>query len=90
MEVPRLGVELELQLPVYATAATTQDPSLICDLYHRRRQHGILKPLSGPGMEPVSSRILVRLITALRTGTLEAFFFDQREAPAGSLEDMLS
>ena len=34
MEVPRLGVEMELQLPAYATAIAiaTQDPSCICDL----------------------------------------------------------
>jgi len=29
MEVPRLGVELELQLPAYATATATPDLSLI-------------------------------------------------------------
>ena len=27
MEVPKLGVELELQLPAYGTATATQDPS---------------------------------------------------------------
>ena len=27
MEVPRLGVELELQLPAYAIATATQEPS---------------------------------------------------------------
>lgn len=32
MEVPRLGVELELQLPAYATATATPDPSHICNL----------------------------------------------------------
>ena len=35
MEVPRLGVELEPQLPAYYTTATaTQDPSHVCDLHH--------------------------------------------------------
>ena len=38
MEVPRLGVELELQLPAYttatATATATWDLSHICNLYH--------------------------------------------------------
>ena len=34
MEVPRLGVELELQLPGYATATETWDPSCICSLHH--------------------------------------------------------
>ena len=33
VEVPRLGVELELQLPAYATAIATQDLSCICDLH---------------------------------------------------------
>ena len=46
MEVPRLGVKLELQLPAYATATATRDPSLICDLHHGSWQHLILNPLS--------------------------------------------
>ena len=33
MEVPRLGIELELQLPAYATAAATTNPSHVCDLH---------------------------------------------------------
>ena len=32
MEVPKLGVESELQPPAYATATATADPSRICDL----------------------------------------------------------
>ena len=32
MEVPRLGVESELQLPAYAIATATQDPSHVCNL----------------------------------------------------------
>ena len=32
MEVPRLGVESELQLPAYATVTETPDPSHMCDL----------------------------------------------------------
>ena len=34
MEVPRLGVELELQLSAYITATAMQHPSHICDLHH--------------------------------------------------------
>ena len=44
MEVPRLGVKSELQLPAYATA--TPDPSHICDLHHSSQQRPILNPLS--------------------------------------------
>ena len=46
MEVPRLGVKLELQLPAYATAMAMWDPSCICDLHCSSKQHGILNPLS--------------------------------------------
>ena len=34
MEVPRLGVKLELQLPACTTATATQDLSRILDLHH--------------------------------------------------------
>ena len=46
MKVPRLGVELELQLPTYTLATATQDSSRVCDLYHSSQQHQILNPLS--------------------------------------------
>ena len=45
MEVTRLGVKSELQLPAYTTAKTMQDPSCICNLHHSSRQHQILYPL---------------------------------------------
>ena len=45
MEVTRLGVKLELQLPAYFTV-TASDPSHICDLCHSSWQHQILNPLS--------------------------------------------
>ena len=45
MEFPRLGVEIELQLPAYTTAIATQDPSHVCDLPHSSQQHQILNPL---------------------------------------------
>ena len=46
MEVPRLGVQLELQLPAYTTATATPDPSLSCKLHHSSQQHRILNLLS--------------------------------------------
>ena len=45
MEVPRLGVKLELQLPAYTTA--TPHLSRICNLRHNFRQHQVLNLLSG-------------------------------------------
>jgi len=46
MEVPRLGVQSELQLPAYTTAIAMQDPSRVCDLHYSSRQRQILYPLS--------------------------------------------
>ena len=49
MEVPRLGVESELQLLAYATAIATWDLSQSCDLHHSSQQSWILNPLSEAG-----------------------------------------
>ena len=46
MEVPRLGVESELQLLATATAAAMPDLSHICNLYHILQQCWILNLLS--------------------------------------------
>ena len=46
VEVPRLGVEQELQLPAYATATATPDLIRVCDLHHNLWQCQILNPLS--------------------------------------------
>ena len=49
MEVPKLGVESELELLACATATAVQDPqdpSHICDLHHSSWQCWILNPLS--------------------------------------------
>ncbi len=70
MEVPRLGVELELQLLVYATATAMQDLSHICDLHHSSQQHRSLTHWARPGIEPASSRMLVGFSTAEPQGEL--------------------
>ena len=44
MEVPRLRVESELQLPAYATA--TWDLSRVCNIHHSLQQCQIFNPLS--------------------------------------------
>ena len=46
MEVPGLGVKLELYLLAYTTATAVQDLSCICGLHHYSRQCWILNPLS--------------------------------------------
>ena len=45
MEVPRRGVQSEIQLPAYATATAMWDPSCVCDLHHSSWQCQILNPL---------------------------------------------
>ena len=66
MEGTRLGVELELQLPVYTTATATPDPSCICELHHSSRQCQILSQThwARPGTEPTSSWVLGGFISA--------------------------
>ena len=59
MEVPRLGVKSELQLPAYTTAIVTRDLSHVFDLHHSFLIHR-----ARPGIEPTSSRILVEFVTA--------------------------
>jgi len=46
MEVPRLGVESELQLPAYTTATAMLNLSHVCDLHHSLQLCQILNPLS--------------------------------------------
>ena len=46
MDVPRLAVKLELQLPTYATDTATPDLSHVCDLHPSSQQRRILNPLS--------------------------------------------
>ena len=61
MEVPRLGVQLELSLLAYTAATATPDSSCVCDLHHSLQQCQILNPLSkardGAGNLMVPSRI---------------------------------
>jgi len=46
MDIPKLGVEMELQLPAYTTATATPDSSHIFDLYHSSWQRRIPNTLS--------------------------------------------
>ena len=46
MEIPRLGVESELQLLTYTTATSMWGPSHVGDLRHGSQQHRIPNPLN--------------------------------------------
>ena len=78
VEVPRLGVESELQPPAYATATATRDLSCICDLHHSSRQHGILNLLSKARDRTCNLMVpsWIRFHRAI-TGTPDTFDFEQ-------------
>ena len=65
MEVPRLGVESELQPPAYATrqhggiGVTSTTYAAACG------NTGYLTHQEGPGVEPASSRRLLRVLNPL-------------------------
>ena len=63
MEVPRLRVKSELQLPTYTTATATWDPSCICDLTTAHSNARSLTHGARPGINPASSWILVGFVT---------------------------
>ena len=65
MEVPRLGVESELQLLAYITATATPDLSFIWDLHCSLQQHQSLTHRARPGIEPVSSWTLCWILNLL-------------------------
>ena len=76
VEVPRLGVQSELQLPAYTTATATQNPSHICNLHHGSGQCQIFNPLTEARNQTrnlmVTSQIRFHCTT---TGTLQGKIF---------------
>ena len=72
MEVPRLGVESELQLVAYATATATTRP-------------GPLTPCARPGIEPASAWILVRFVSTEPQQEFLFFFLFRAEPMAYGL-----
>ena len=65
MEILRLGVQSELQLPAASlchSPTAIWDLSHFCDLHHSSWQCQITNPLSKPGIEPASSWLLVGFV----------------------------
>ena len=65
MEIPRLRVESELQLPAYTIATATADLSHICNLPHSSQQHRILNPLSEARDQIHNSWFLAGFVSAV-------------------------
>ena len=76
MEVCRLWVKSELQLPAYTTATAMWDPSQVCNLHHSSWQRQTLNPRARPGMEPATSWFLVGSVktNAPRRERQDAFY----------------
>ena len=76
MEVPRPGVELELQLPAYTTGTAMRDPSHICDLHHSSWQPQILNPWSEARDRTPTLMVPSQIpVCGATKGTLFFFFF---------------
>ena len=73
MEVPRLGVKLELQLLAYATA--TGNTGNICNLHCSLRQCQSLTHWARPGTEYVSSWIWYQVLNPLSHNGNSSFHF---------------
>ena len=63
MDVPRLGIEWELQLPAYTTATAMPGMSCVCDRHHSSQQCWVLNPLSKARDRTCILWILVRFVT---------------------------
>ena len=76
MEVTRLGIKSELQLPAYTTGKAMWDPSYICDLHHSSWQRQIFDPLS-KARDQTCVLMDTRQVPFcyITVGTPEGFFF---------------
>ena len=70
---------MELQLPAYATATVTRDPSHICDLHHISQQRQLLNPLNKARDQTrnlmVPSRICFHCTAMVTPISFFSFFF---------------
>ena len=78
MEVPRVGVEFQLQLQAYTTGTSTPDLSGVCNLHCSSWQCWILSPLSkARDPKPHTHGHYVRFLThRARMGTLISFWLN--------------
>ena len=91
MEVPRLGVELELRLPAYTTATAMPDPSRVYNLHHSSWQCriGSLTHRVRPGIETASSWMLVRFVSTEPQQELPSPFLKRQRYKGESEKSMI-
>ena len=85
MEIPRLGVKAELQLPAYTTATATQDPNHIWHLHYSSWQHWIPDPLSEAQDQTciLMDTIWIRAHCATM-GTPSIYFLGKQDVPVST------
>ena len=84
MEVPELGVKLELQLVAYTTATAMWDPSLVCDLHHSSWKCLILNPLSEARDQThvlIDTSRVLNPLSHDRNSQVRLFFFNSLVSP---------
>ena len=81
LEVPRLAVQLELQLPAYTTATATSDLShdCVCTTAHSNTRSSI--HWERPDIEPATSWFLVRLVSTVPWWELHKLFLIIKNKP---------
>ena len=79
MEIPRLEVESELQLPAYTTPTAMRNLSHICNLHHSSQQRQSLTHSTRPGIEPMSSWMLVGCVNHWAMTGTPSFIFLMNE-----------
>ena len=80
LEVPRLGIQLELQLLAYTKVTATPDPSCVCDPHHSSPQCWI--HWVRPGIKPPTSWILVRFVSAVPWWELQPIYLNASFFPS--------
>ena len=77
LELPRLGVQSDLQPLAFATATATQHPSCVCNLHHSSQQCWILYPLSETRDRTRNVMVPSQIcFCCAMTGTQHHFFLD--------------
>jgi len=90
MEVPRLGVQSELQPLTYATATATPDPSFVCDLHHSSQQRRTLNSPSKARDRTHNLTVLSRTRQPLHHNGNSQTIFYRMEKQGPTAEDGLS
>ena len=77
VEIPRLGIQLDLNLLGYSTAIAMPDPSCVCSLHLSSQQYQILNSLSGARDQTLILMDTSQVITSESLQELPKLFFER-------------